>query len=109
MAASLFLLLDDIASVLDDVALLTKVAAKKTAGVLGDERTGILRHSLAKFASSAMVSNQVAIDQPGYLAISFEAPIEARADAEQVVREALDGLAKDGPSPEQLAAAKNQA
>src|SRR5688572_25616521 len=34
---SLFLLLDDIASVLDDVALLTKVAAKKTAGVLGDD------------------------------------------------------------------------
>jgi predicted DNA repair protein MutK len=29
--------LDDIASVLDDVALLTKVAAKKTAGVLGDD------------------------------------------------------------------------
>jgi len=37
MAASLFLLLDDIATVLDDVALLTKVAAKKTAGVLGDD------------------------------------------------------------------------
>jgi len=37
MAASLFLLLDDIATVLDDVAVLTKVAAKKTAGVLGDD------------------------------------------------------------------------
>jgi predicted DNA repair protein MutK len=37
MAASLFLLLDDIATVLDDVSLLTKVAAKKTAGVLGDD------------------------------------------------------------------------
>lgn len=37
MAGSLLLLLDDIASVLDDVALLTKVAAKKTAGVLGDD------------------------------------------------------------------------
>jgi len=35
--ASLFLLLDDIAAVLDDVALMTKVAAKKTAGVLGDD------------------------------------------------------------------------
>jgi uncharacterized protein len=34
---SLLALLDDIASVLDDVALLTKVAAKKTAGVLGDD------------------------------------------------------------------------
>ncbi len=37
MATSLLLLLDDIASVLDDVSLLTKVAAKKTSGVLGDD------------------------------------------------------------------------
>ena len=37
MASSLFALLDDIATVLDDVALLTKVAAKKSAGVLGDD------------------------------------------------------------------------
>ncbi|MES2719118.1 MAG: DUF808 domain-containing protein [Pseudomonadota bacterium] len=37
MATSLFVLLDDIASVLDDVATMTKVAAKKTAGVLGDD------------------------------------------------------------------------
>src|SRR5687768_7794133 len=36
-AGSLLALLDDIASVLDDVAVLTKVAAKKTAGVLGDD------------------------------------------------------------------------
>lgn len=35
--ASLLALLDDIASVLDDVATMTKVAAKKTAGVLGDD------------------------------------------------------------------------
>ena len=35
--ASLLALLDDIASMLDDVALMTKVAAKKTAGVLGDD------------------------------------------------------------------------
>lgn len=35
--ASLLVLLDDIATVLDDVALMTKVAAKKTAGVLGDD------------------------------------------------------------------------
>ena len=34
---SLLALIDDIATVLDDVALLTKVAAKKTAGVLGDD------------------------------------------------------------------------
>ncbi|MDR0996493.1 MAG: DUF808 domain-containing protein [Zoogloeaceae bacterium] len=35
--ASLFALLDDIASILDDVAAMTKLAAKKTAGVLGDD------------------------------------------------------------------------
>lgn len=34
---SLLALIDDIASVLDDITLLTKVAAKKTAGVLGDD------------------------------------------------------------------------
>jgi predicted DNA repair protein MutK len=34
---SLLALIDDIATVLDDVAVLTKVAAKKTAGVLGDD------------------------------------------------------------------------
>lgn len=37
MASGLLILLDDIATLLDDVALLTKVAAKKTAGVLGDD------------------------------------------------------------------------
>ena len=37
MAGSLLLLLDDISTVLDDVSVLTKVAAKKTAGVLGDD------------------------------------------------------------------------
>ncbi|MBF7074348.1 DUF808 domain-containing protein [Glaciecola sp. MH2013] len=36
-AANLLTLLDDIATVLDDVAVLSKVAAKKTAGVLGDD------------------------------------------------------------------------
>ncbi|MCB1699652.1 MAG: DUF808 domain-containing protein [Pseudomonadales bacterium] len=35
--SSLLLLLDDIAAVLDDVAAMTKVAARKTAGVLGDD------------------------------------------------------------------------
>lgn len=35
--ANLLALIDDIATLLDDVALMTKVAAKKTAGVLGDD------------------------------------------------------------------------
>lgn len=37
MPSTLLTLLDDIATVLDDVAVLSKVAAKKTAGVLGDD------------------------------------------------------------------------
>ncbi|HNZ56650.1 MAG TPA: DUF808 domain-containing protein [Methylophilaceae bacterium] len=36
-AGSLLALLDDIATMLDDVSVMTKVAAKKTAGVLGDD------------------------------------------------------------------------
>lgn len=35
--ASLFTLLDDVATILDDVALMTKTAAKKTAGLVGDD------------------------------------------------------------------------
>ncbi len=34
---SLLVLLDDIAAILDDVSLMTKMAAKKTAGVVGDD------------------------------------------------------------------------
>ncbi|MEL7044997.1 MAG: DUF808 family protein, partial [Pseudomonadota bacterium] len=36
-AATLLALLDDIAVLMDDVSVMTKVAAKKTAGVLGDD------------------------------------------------------------------------
>lgn len=36
-ASNLLALIDDIATLLDDVAVMTKVAAKKTAGVLGDD------------------------------------------------------------------------
>ncbi|RLM48423.1 DUF808 family protein, partial [Halobellus sp. Atlit-31R] len=35
--SSLLTLIDDIASLLDDVSLMSKMAAKKTAGVLGDD------------------------------------------------------------------------
>ena len=37
MAGGFFALLDDVASILDDVAAMTKVATKKTVGVLGDD------------------------------------------------------------------------
>jgi predicted DNA repair protein MutK len=36
-SGSLLALLDDIATILDDVSVMTKIAAKKTAGVLGDD------------------------------------------------------------------------
>ena len=35
--SSLLTLIDDIATLLDDVSLMTKVAAKKTTGLLGDD------------------------------------------------------------------------
>src|SRR5690554_7344573 len=35
--SSVLVLIDDIATVLDDVAVMTKAATKKTAGVLGDD------------------------------------------------------------------------
>lgn len=37
MASGFFTLLDDIAALMDDVSVMTKVAAKKTAGILGDD------------------------------------------------------------------------
>lgn len=37
MAGSFFALFDDIAAVLDDIATMTKVATRKTAGILGDD------------------------------------------------------------------------
>lgn len=37
MASGIFALLDDIATLMDDVAVLGKVAGKKTAGILGDD------------------------------------------------------------------------
>ena len=37
MPSSLLALLDDVTTILDDVSVMTKVAAQKTAGVLGDD------------------------------------------------------------------------
>src|SRR5688500_19429930 len=37
MPSGLFALLDDITTLLDDVSVMTKVATKKTVGVLGDD------------------------------------------------------------------------
>src|SRR4051812_2137526 len=37
MASGFFVLLDDIAAIMDDAAVMSKIAAKKTAGILGDD------------------------------------------------------------------------
>ena len=83
MASSLLLLLDDIASVLDDVATMTKVAAKKTAAVVGDDLalnakqvTGVEPdRELAVVWSVAKGSSlNKAILVPAALAISWLAP-----------------------------------
>jgi len=83
MATSLLLLLDDIASVLDDVATMTKVAAQKTAGVLGDDLalnakqvTGVdpARELPVVWAVARGSAVNKAILVPAALAISWLAP-----------------------------------
>ena len=50
MAGGLAALLDDIATLLDDVSVMTKVATKKTAGVLGDDLAPDIQLSQQLFA-----------------------------------------------------------
>jgi len=81
--ASLIAVLDDIASVLDDVAVLTKVATKKTAGVLGDDLAlnaqqvaGVRAERelpvVWAVAKGSLVNKAILV--PGALAISAVAP-----------------------------------
>tara|TARA_R110002110_G_scaffold66978_1_gene182982 strand:+ start:69995 stop:70936 length:942 start_codon:yes stop_codon:yes gene_type:complete len=81
--ASLLVLLDDIAAVLDDVAMMTKVAAKKTAGVLGDDLavnaekvTGVRadRELPVVWAVAKGSFKNKLILVPAALAVSFVAP-----------------------------------
>ena len=82
-ASSLLALIDDIATILDDVAVMTKVAAKKTAGVLGDDLalnaqqvTGVSAHRelpvVWAVAKGSFVNKLVLV--PAALAISAFAP-----------------------------------
>jgi predicted DNA repair protein MutK len=82
-ASSLLALIDDIATVLDDVALLTKVATKKTAGVLGDDLAlnaqqvaGVRAHRelpvVWAVAKGSLVNKAILV--PAALAISALAP-----------------------------------
>lgn len=81
--ASLLALIDDIATLLDDVSLMTKVATKKTAGVLGDDLalnaqqvTGVspARELPVVWAVAKGSFVNKAILVPVALAISFFAP-----------------------------------
>lgn len=83
MATGLLLLLDDIASILDDVATLTKVSVEKTAGVLGDD-LALNAHQVSgvapnrelpivwAVAKGSMVNKAILI--PGALAFSVFTP-----------------------------------
>ena len=82
-ASSLLVLIDDIATVLDDVALMTKAATKKTAGGLGDDLalnaqqvTGVkpARELPVVWAVAKGSMLNKAILVPGALAISFFVP-----------------------------------
>jgi len=82
-ASSLLALIDDITTVLDDVAILTKVATKKTAGVLGDDLalnaqqvTGVkaARELPVVFAVARGSLVNKAILVPAALAVSAVAP-----------------------------------
>lgn len=81
--SSLLVLIDDIATVLDDVALMTKTATKKTAGVLGDDLalnaqqvTGVkpARELPVVWAVAKGSMLNKAILVPAALAISFFVP-----------------------------------
>jgi predicted DNA repair protein MutK len=82
-ASSLLTLLDDIASILDDVAVLSKVAAKKTTGVLGDDLalnaeqvTGVSADRelpvVWKVAKGSLINKLILV--PGALLVSTFAP-----------------------------------
>lgn len=83
MAATLLALLDDIATLLDDVSVLTKVATQKTAGVLGDD-LALNAHQVAGLradrelpvvwavAKGSLVNKAILV--PSALAISAFAP-----------------------------------
>src|SRR5688572_13923685 len=82
-AANLLALIDDIATLLDDVAVMTKVAARKTAGVLGDDLalnaqqvTGVAADRELPVVLSVMKGSFVnkLILVPAALAISVFAP-----------------------------------
>lgn len=66
MASGFFALLDDIAAIMDDVAVMSKVAAKKTAGILGDD-LAVNAEKASGFASSREIPVLWAIAKGSFL------------------------------------------
>ena len=66
MASGFFALLDDIAAVMDDVAAMTKITTKKTAGILGDD-LAVNAEKASGFVSSREIPVLWAITKGSFL------------------------------------------
>src|SRR5690606_22852786 len=66
MASGFFALLDDIASLMDDVAAMSKIAGKKTAGILGDD-LAVNAEKASGFVSSREIPVLWAITKGSFL------------------------------------------
>lgn len=66
MASGIFALLDDIAALMDDVAAMTKIAGKKTAGILGDD-LAVNAEKASGFVSSREIPVLWAITKGSFL------------------------------------------
>ena len=66
MASGFFALLDDIAAIMDDVAVMSKIAAKKTAGILGDD-LAVNAEKAAGFISSREIPVLLAIAKGSFI------------------------------------------
>lgn len=66
MASGFFALLDDIATIMDDVAVMSKMAAKKTAGILGDD-LAVNAEKASGFISSREIPVLLAIAKGSFI------------------------------------------
>ena len=66
MASGIFALLDDIAALMDDVAMMSKIATKKTAGILGDD-LAVNAEKASGFVSSREIPVLWAITKGSFL------------------------------------------
>lgn len=66
MASGIFALLDDIAALMDDVVLMSKIATKKTAGILGDD-LAVNAEKASGFVSSREIPVLWAITKGSFL------------------------------------------